>query len=106
MYDIAPMRPHRRGRGLARMGMYDTSPFFDIAQWNNWDPAWAHNFDFIEDIPNGVEQATREHVEAQKECEKAKEKYEEAKKMFEECEEKVKKCEQLLNRAKRHGMWH
>jgi hypothetical protein len=102
------MRPHRRGRALARM--YDTPPFFDFANfnnnWNSWDPSWDHGFNFVEDIPNSVEQATREHVEAQKECEKAKEKYEEAKKQFEECEEKVKKAEQLLNRAKRHGMWH
>jgi hypothetical protein len=106
MYDIG--RPHRRGRALARM--YDPPPFFDFGHfnnnWNNWDPSWAPNFNFVEDIPNNVEQATREHVEAQKECEKAKEKYEEAKKQFEECEEKVKKAEHLLNRAKRHGLWH
>ncbi|USP75576.1 hypothetical protein yc1106_02850 [Curvularia clavata] len=47
-------------------------------------------------IPNRIEQATRRHVDAQKEFEKARERYEEAKRKMMECEKKVKEAERML----------
>ena len=104
MYDITSFQP-RRHRGFPRI--YDAPSPFDLASFrggfgalgsfDSWNNTWdTQSFD----SPNNIEQATRQHVAAQKDMEKAKEKYEEAKKKFEECEKKVQEAERALSLAK------
>lgn len=58
------------------------------------------------EMTNSIEEATRLHVEAQKNFEKAKEGYEEAKKKLQDCEKKVKDAEVKLNWAKGMGRYN
>ncbi|EUC41294.1 hypothetical protein COCMIDRAFT_106527 [Bipolaris oryzae ATCC 44560] len=51
-------------------------------------------------IATNIEQATRRHVDTQREYEKAREKFEEAKTKMEECEKNMKDAERLLYFAK------
>lgn len=110
MYDMTHFGHRRRAGRLPRV--YDTFPTLDMtsfggfsniggygAAWNNWEHP-------PQDLPDEIEKATRDHMEAQMECDKAKEKFEEAKKKFEESEKKVQEAERVLQMAKhRAGFW-
>lgn len=60
-----------------------------------------YDSDSESDEDNGIEKATRAHIEATSEYEKAKEKSDEAQKKLEECEAKVQAAAKRLNKAKK-----
>ncbi|KAJ4364609.1 hypothetical protein N0V83_009205 [Neocucurbitaria cava] len=102
MYDMGVMMARRKP--LSRFNN-TYPPAWDLPNYNGYagynplfDPSYF-------DTPNTVEEATRAHVEAQKEWENVKEKYEEAKKKLGECEKKVKEAEVRLSWAKSAGRY-
>jgi hypothetical protein len=84
------------------LDLYRNYPSYDAIP-----PAYGYNYGVYgmglsEYVPptQGIENATRAHVAAQKEFEKAKEKYDEAKKKMDECEQRMKQAEEVLRATK------
>ncbi|CAO2653678.1 Nn.00g030890.m01.CDS01 [Neocucurbitaria sp. VM-36] len=107
MYDMGVMMARRKGLGRFQ----NTYPSWDLPNYSAYtnysgllDPSYF-GYGYELDTPNSVEEATRAHVEAQKEWEKLKEKYDEAKKKLEDSEKKVKEAEERLSWAKNRGRY-
>lgn len=83
--------------------LYDADPFDSINDLRPWD---SESSSVDAEVLNGIEEATRQHVDAQREYEKATEQYEEAKKKMQECKKKLQEAEGALSLAKsRASLW-
>lgn len=99
---VAPLQARRRfpvfEQDIIPFGYYGTA-------YSAFTPQ-VYDLSTVENVPNGIEEATRAEVEAVREYEKAKEIFEEAKKKFEECEMKVKDTQAKLQWEKyRSGIY-
>ncbi|KZM21564.1 hypothetical protein ST47_g7320 [Ascochyta rabiei] len=109
-YHRAFHRPHRSQRQILHQPYYENHGDGLTPLPYLYDDNYSKLEQYLGE-QNGVEMATRAHVDATREHEKVKEKLGEAKKKFEESEAKVKEAAEKLQKAKKleyikvHGYW-